>query len=205
MVGAGGHCRVIMSLLTEVAKQYSVEGVFDLQSPREDENVLGIPVVGHYSDLLSFPKPGSIAVFIAIGDNLKREMVFQDLLVKGFQIPNLFSASAVIHQSVKFGRGNVFCHQCFIGPLVQIGDNGIINTNCVVEHETIIGDNCHVAPGAVIAGRVKVGDNVFVGLGAKIVDNVSVSSDIIVGAGAVVNKDLKEKGRYAGVPAKRMR
>lgn len=51
-------------------------------------------------------------------------------------------------------------------------------------------------------GCIDIKDNVFIGANTTILSNVKIGSNVIIGAGSVVNKDLRDNGVYAGVPAK---
>ena len=202
VVGAGGHCRVIISILQEPNSQYQVQGILDFNQANINEIILGVPIIGSVDELGE--KQGKEDIFLAIGDNQKRAECYERLLSLGYKLPNLISHTAQIDSSSRLSLGNVVCPFVFIGPEVTIGDNNILNTRCLIEHETSIGNHCHVAPSALLAGRVQIGEEVFIGLGAKVVDNKKIVSHTIIGAGAVVINDIEKNGVYVGVPARKV-
>ena len=65
LIGAGGHCKVILDLLLK-SKEYDVVGIIDLKE-RIGDNVFGVPVIGTDLDLPKFSKKGVKYCFISIG------------------------------------------------------------------------------------------------------------------------------------------
>jgi UDP-perosamine 4-acetyltransferase len=202
VIGAGGHSRSLCSLLKS-SKEYKPLMVIDLHYSGKNEDILGLKVEG-VKDVLSqdLRKTGVKHLFLAIGDNRKREELFLDLKNQGFMFPNLIAGTAVEKEDVVYGEGNIVFDKAYIGPLVRMGNNNIINTASIIEHECSIENHCNIGPGSVVSGRSKMGNHVFVGSSAVIIDRVSISSYVTLGAGTVVVKDIKEPGTYIGVPAK---
>jgi acetyltransferase-like isoleucine patch superfamily enzyme len=116
--------------------------------------------------------------------------------------------------------------QCFIGPFVEIQCNVVVgNRTRVQSHSFIcervtIGEDCFIGHGVMFINDVfatggPAGDKnawkaTTIGNGVSIGSNVtllpvSVCDGAVIGAGAVVTKDIKEKGVYAGNPAKMIR
>jgi sugar O-acyltransferase (sialic acid O-acetyltransferase NeuD family) len=203
VIGAGGHCRVLLSILLEPSNQhYEIIGILDLQTPKEKKEIFGIPVIGGVEKLESFSGE-SPDLFLSIGDNATRKKYFELWKAQGFQFPNLISEKAFISSKVNIGQGNVICPHAHIGPYVTIGDNNIINTRTTLEHESGVGDHCHIAPASLVCGRSQIGDLCFIGAGATIIDYIKVSSETLVGAGSVVVKNIDTSSLvYVGVPAK---
>ncbi|WP_209138189.1 MULTISPECIES: acyltransferase [Niastella] len=115
---------------------------------------------------------------------------------------------------------------CFIGPFVEIQSNAVIgNRTRVQSHSFIcdgvtIGEDCFIGHGVMFTNDLfanggpvgdrngwkatTIGNNVSIGSNATLLP-VSICDGVVVGAGAVVTKDIKEKGIYAGNPAKLLR
>lgn len=206
VVGAGGHCRVVLSLLKEPGNvSFSPVGILDLNGPGGDERILDVPVVGNVKDLNAHFTEGMNIAFLAIGDNYEREKYYELALSAGFKVPNLISANAYVASSVSLGGGNVISPFAHIGPSVVVGDNNIINTHANIEHEGVVGNHCHLAPSSAVSGRSSIGDRVFLGLGAKVIDNIKIASDTIIGAGGVVVENIDQAGEtYVGLPARKL-
>ena len=72
-------------------------------------------------------------------------------------------------------------------------------------HDCIIKDYVHVSVGAHLAGNVHVGSKTWIGAGAIVNNNITITQECMIGSGSVVIKDIKEKGTYVGVPAKKIK
>ncbi len=91
VVGAGGHCKVVIATLR--AAGHRVEGVFDDDTRKHGTRVLGVPVVGPVRALPR--RPGALAV-IALGDNRSRERMARQL--RGVQwAPAVAHPGSVVH------------------------------------------------------------------------------------------------------------
>lgn len=115
---------------------------------------------------------------------------------------------------------------CFIGPFVEIQANAIVgNRTRVQSHSFIcegvtIGEDCFVGHGVMFINDLfaeggpagdrnawkttTIGNKVSIGSNATLLP-VAVCDGAVIGAGAVVTKDIKEKGIYAGNPARLIR
>tara|TARA_B110001450_G_scaffold256377_1_gene286636 strand:- start:10963 stop:11607 length:645 start_codon:yes stop_codon:yes gene_type:complete len=201
ILGAGGQCRVILSLLQEGNAKYIPIGIID-NVLHKNEEVLSIPVLGGISRLEKYYQDGIKNIFLAIGDNVRRKSMFDLVKSVGFDCPSLISDEANVSQSADLGEANIICPFVNLGPQVKILDNNIINTHSTIEHETVIQSHCHVAPMTVVSGRSLLGDFVFLGAGTIIIDKISIVSNTSVAAGSVVINDIERPGYlYAGVPA----
>ena len=110
---------------------------------------------------------------------------------------------AVISRRVEIGKGTVVMAGAVINSDTTIGEGCIINTCSSVDHDNRLGDFVHIAVGTHLCGTVEVGSRTWVGAGATVSNNISICDDCVIGAGAVVVKDIKEKGTYIGVPARK--
>ena len=204
IVGTGGHCRVLLSLLA-ARGEHEVIGIVDLAEPRAGEVVMGIPVICSSTGLEAFRGRTDLDVFLAIGDNALRRTWWEKSNELGLALPNLVSPHAIVDRRARLGGSNVVCARVFIGPEAILGDNNLINTAAVVEHEVKVGSHCHLAPSSTVAGRCQIGDGCFVGAGATVIDSVDVASGITIGAGGTVIRSITEPGGvYVGTPAKRL-
>ena len=208
LLGAGGHSRVVLSILADVGA-HSIEGIIDINNSESNlkgscEFIMGVPVYG-LNTLNDLTGVKDLDIFLSIGDcNLRRQW-WDKAFHLGFSMPNLVSPSATIHPSAALGSANIICSGVFIGPEAIIGSNDLINTGSILEHESSVGNHCHIAPRSVIAGRSSVDDNCFIGVGSVIIDGISITRFTTVGAGAVVIKNINSPdGVYVGVPCRRL-
>jgi UDP-perosamine 4-acetyltransferase len=200
--GAGGHARVLISLLLDLG-QHEILGIYDLQSQSKDEVILGYQVRPMVPDLKSLFSGTEVDFFLAIGSNELRRIWWDKVKNMGFSTPNLISPYAHIDRFAVLGLGNIVCAGAFIGPGAKLGNNNLINTGAIIEHEVLVGSHCHFAPSSTIAGRSIIHDECFIGVGSTVIHSKTVAAKTILGAGAVLVDDIKiSDGVYVGVPAK---
>jgi sugar O-acyltransferase (sialic acid O-acetyltransferase NeuD family) len=202
IVGAGGHCRVIISLLAMVGDT-DVLGIIDLSEFRAEENIMGLAVLGSSAILEKFYGRRDLDLYLAIGENKLRYSWWLKLRDAGFSMPNLFSPLAIIDPTAHLGEANVVCARAFIGPKVVMGSNNLINTAAILEHEVYVGSHCHFAPASTVAGRSEINDGCFICAGSTVIDNIKIAENVTIGAGATLIHNATEPGAlYIGIPAK---
>jgi sugar O-acyltransferase (sialic acid O-acetyltransferase NeuD family) len=203
VLGTGGHCRVMLSMLA-AGRRHDSMSVIELGRSRPGERIMGTLVMPNPDNLPDLCGRSDIDVFLAIGNNDLRKHWWEKVKVLGLPMPNLISPHALVDDSAILGEANVICAFAFVGPQAELGDNNLINTAAVMEHEVRVGHHCHLAPSATIAGRSCLDNSCFVGAGATIVDGVSVASGTVIGAGATLIRTVEQPGGvYVGVPARR--
>ena len=193
--GAGGHARVVASVLH--ACNIPILGFFD-NSYHGPEEILGVPVLGPFRDILNYRESFS-SVYIALGDNALRKQAFEFLLESQVDLPALIHPTAICEVDVVVDQGAVVCLGAIVGTGVFVGKGAIVNTGCAVDHETSVGDFVHLAPKVVIAGRVRIGANTFVGMNTCIGDKLTVGKNVTIGAGSVVLRDVPDGAKVVGV------
>lgn len=201
IVGAGGHGRVVLDILTQ-ARGHNVVGFLDSNPSLHGRRMDGKPVLGDIGLLPEVRERGVEGAVIAIGDNGVRREFAERVEAAGLTLINAIHPSANLATNVTLGRNLVIAAGALVCAHCQIGDSVILNTGCIVDHETKIGPAVHVCPGARLAGRVVIDAGAFVGIGATIVQNLRIGNDAIVGAGAVVVTDVEPMTTVVGVPAR---
>ncbi|MFA5240441.1 MAG: acetyltransferase [Phycisphaerae bacterium] len=203
LIGAGGHCKVILDLLAQ-AGNYGVAGIIDLRE-RLGSKVLGAPVIGTDADLPRFFKSGIKYCFISvgsIGNPCLRIKLYNSAKKSGFLFPNLISADAKVSSQVSLGEGNYIAPGVIVNAGTQIGNNCIFNTGVIIEHDCRIGDFVHLSPGSILSGGVNIGEGSHIGSGSVIIQNIQIGERTVIGAGSVVTKNIR-KGMVAyGNPCK---
>ncbi len=197
IIGAGGHGRVI----ADIAQKLGVYKKISFLNDGNDEESMGLPIIGKTEEVEKYVKTADI--FVAIGDSEVRGSFIEKLLSMGANLPTLIHPSAIIGACVEIGEGTAIMAGAVINPCAKLGKGVILNTCSSVDHDCIIGDYCHIAVGVHIAGTVTLGDRVWVGAGATIKNNVEICANCTIGAGAVVVETIQCSGTYIGVPAKR--
>lgn len=203
LIGAGGHCKVILDLLL-LGKEYEIAGLIDARS-RPGLKVSGVSVIGTDNDLPRFLKSGIKHCFIAIGsagDPYLRVKLYDFVKKLGFVLPNLISPYALVSTHVVLGEGNYIAPGVFINAGTKIGDNCILNTGAIIEHDCKVGSFVHISPGSLLSGGVTVEDQAHIGAGSIIIQNLKVGKSAIIGAGSVVVEDIRKGAVAYGNPCK---
>lgn len=201
IIGAGGHGRAVISTAMQL-RQWDLHGVIDVNFHQQDEEILGVPVIGGM-ELLAALDCREISLAVAVGDNALRKELLEKALEKGFSLPNIVHPTACISINVDIGVGNYVGAMAHVGPCVNIGDGNIVNTFSNIEHEAMVGNYCHIAPSAVLCGRVVVGDQILIGANATVLDTRRVVDNVVVGSGAVITQSIVDPGAtVVGVPGK---
>ncbi len=203
LVGGGGHCKVLISMLKKISL-YEIVGISDLNSAQNNE-VDGIYVKYTDDDLQRVYHSGveyALVSLGSIGNASNRIRLFDLIKGLGFKIPTIVSTDAIVDDSVKISIGTVIMPGVIINTSVTIGCNCIINTGAIIDHDCTIGNHVHIAPGVTISGSVCIGDSAHIGTGASIIQNILIGNDALVGAGSVVVKNIPDSVKVFGVPAK---
>ena len=192
IIGAGGHGRVCAN----IAELIGYSQIWFLDDNNTDM------AIGKVSDFEQYLNTADF--FVAIGNNAIREKITEQLFEKKADIVTLIHPNAVIDKTAKIGNGTVIMAGAVINNSVVIGGGAIINTCSSVDHDCRIESYTHVSVGAHLAGTVYIGKRTMIGAGATVINNISICEDCMIGAGAVVVEDIKGKGTYIGVPARKI-
>jgi sugar O-acyltransferase (sialic acid O-acetyltransferase NeuD family) len=199
IIGASGHGKVVADIAIKMNKWQSIAFLDDDESIKTS---MGLEVIGKTADAFTYKDEADF--FVAIGNNLTREKVQEQLMDEGMSVVSLIHPSAVIGSDVEIGTGTVVMAGVVINSSTRIGKGCIINTSSSLDHDNVIEDYVHISPGASLAGTVRVGRGSWIGIGSVVSNNVNICSGCKVGAGAVVVKDITESGTYVGVPVRRV-
>lgn len=206
IIGAGGHARVVCSIIDSSYHDIQIVGFVDSASKDPYETIYGRPIIADDGSLTGVvPNDLAMGAIVGIGDNHIRKDKYERLVRAKFVLVNAIHRSASIASDAKIGEGTVVAAGSIICPLSEIGSNVIVNTGAIVDHETTIGDHCHIAPGVNIAGRVRIGRGTLVGIGSTIKEYVKIGENVTVGAGTVVLEDIADDAVVAGVPGRIIR
>ncbi len=205
LVGGGGHCASCIEVISS-NKSVIIHGIVDTPDKIGD-TVMGFPVVGSDSDLLSlFDICGNAFITVGFIKNADiRIRLFSTLSGIGYKFPVISASTSYKAESGLVSDGTILMHQSMVNARTRIGKNCIINTRAVIEHDAVIGDNCHVSTGAIVNGACQIGDECFIGSASVIKQGVSIAARCIIGAGSVVIADIESSGVYVGNPARKIR
>ncbi|QEK11318.1 acetyltransferase [Crassaminicella thermophila] len=202
LVGAGGHCKVVIDILRN---DYEIVGLTDIDKTKHDKKFYGINVLGDDTLLKDLYKKGikkALVTLGSVGDNLYREKLFNYVRHIGFDFINAISSRSIIADSVKLGIGNMIMEGTIINADTKIENNVIINTGTIIEHDCYIEKHVHISTGARLAGGVKVGEGSFIGIGSTVIQGVNIGKNVTIGAGTVIIQDIPDNVVVVGVPGK---
>ena len=199
VIGAGGHGKVLADV---AAKMNCWREIAFLDDHSTENSCLGFPILGTTELINDFKQKSDIIV--GIGNNSRRKVIQEELSSKDFSIATLIHPSSTVGLDVTIGEGSVIMAGVVINPSSRIGCGCIINTSATVDHDCCISDYAHLSPAVHLAGSVTIGEATWLGTGAIVINDIVICESCIIGAGAVVVKNITEKGKYIGVPAKRI-
>lgn len=201
IVGAGGHARVLVSILEQV-QGVRIVGVADRTDRTLGEKVGSAEVIATISGLPDLWRDGVRWAALAIGDNEERAALFAKVKTWGFSLVEARHPTAIVERDVCIGEGAVIGPGAILCTGVTLAPDVLINTGAIVDHECKIGAHAHIGPGSRVAGRVTVGEGALVGAGSTVLNKLTIGEWCVIGAGSVVVEDIPTKVKAYGVPAK---
>ncbi len=203
LIGGGGHCKSVLDAALRMNEYEEIVITDPIIEP--GMQVLGCSVVGSDDFLIQLHQNGFDYAFITVG-NVSIEPLREKLANKveslGFKFPVIQDPSAIVADSAAIAEGTFIGKNVVINADANIGRHCIINTGAILEHECTVGDFVHVSVGAILCGEVEIGNNCMIGAGSTVIQCTKIGNHTIVGAGAVVNKNLPDQCKAAGVPAR---
>lgn len=205
-VGAGGHAKILVELLTTMGG-YDLVGFTDSDQARWGTTLMGVPILGGDAELPGLLAKGVQAAFIGVGAVSSagvrlRARLYRQILALGFDLLTMVHPRAVVAPSVILGPGSVVMGGAVVSTAVHVGANVTIYSGAVVEHDCDLGDHVHLSPSACLAGDITLGEGAFVGIGASIIQGICVGAGAVIGAGAAVIRDVPAGSTAVGVPAR---
>lgn len=199
IIGVNGHGKVVADIALATNKYDEIAFLCNFEKKTE---CMGFPIIGKNADAVQYMNEADFIV--AIGDGDMRKNIMEELSALGATFATLIHPSAILGSKVEIGEGTVVMPGVIINAESKVGKGCIINTASSVDHNCQVEDYVHVAVGAHLCGMVTIHDMTWIGAGATVINGIHVCSECVVGAGAVVVKNIKEKGTYIGVPARRI-
>ena len=191
MIGAGGHAKVLLSIIQQL--KLSILGVCDLRFRQSQEKSwCNVPILGD-DEVITDYGTQEIMLINGIGKHINdfsRRDIFNRYKDLGYEFGTLIHPTAWVDPSAYLGEGV----QVMAGAVIQVDayieKNVIVNTRACVDHDCQIGAHAFLAPGCVLCGNVKVENDVFIGAGAAIAPNMNIGNSAVIGAGTSVVRDV---------------
>lgn len=197
LIGAGGHCKVVLDALLESGADLSAIRVRDGRAERAGGDLLGAAIeTPEIVDALA-----GCAFHIAIGAAGPRARLYGEAEAAGGRPATVRHPSARVSRFARIANGAFVAALSVVGPSARIGRAVIVNHGTIVDHDCEVGDFTHLAPNASLGGGVRVGERCLVGAGAVVLPGLVIGDGVTIGAGAVVTRDVASHQTWTGVPA----
>lgn len=159
----------------------------------ESGTVRDLPIIA-FELLPSTYSPDDYKIFIAVGNNSVREVIYNKVKNNGYSCISYISSKAIFWSDLSFGD-NVFIGEgAVIQPFVSIGFNSFLFA-ARVGHHCSVGNNV-ILSGCALAGDAHIGDNSFLGLNSTVNQNVKIGKANIIGVGANIGSDTNDYDVY---------
>jgi UDP-perosamine 4-acetyltransferase len=188
IIGAGGHARVIASML-------KVQSQFVTADPASEDSVFAELVAEH----------ANADFYVGIGNNAARLRVAEKLRALGGRLPPCVAPNAFVARDAQVAHAAVICLGSQIGSRAEIGFACIVNTLSSVDHDCILGDCTQVTAGVTFGGTVVVGKSGFFGIKSAVIPNRTIGDDVVVMAGSLVTRNVPSRMMVGGSPARILR
>lgn len=202
LVGGGGHCKSVIDVAESAG--CTILGILD--RPEEvGKRVLGYDVIGTDDDISKYADKADFLVTLGQIKSADLRIKLHKMLADaGCRLATIISPMAHVSKYAMIGEGTVVMHQAVVNTDAHIGKGCIINTFANIEHDVVIGDYCHISTGAMVNGGATIADGIFIGSQSVVNQCVKIEQrgGVVIASLSVVNKDITEKGIYAGNPAK---
>lgn len=187
LIGAGLGATQVIDIL-QAARSGTAVAIVDDDSSRWAGEVMGVPVVGGFEQLVTLFGEGAFdAAIITISTSVPaRARLREALAANGIPLANAIDPTARIARGVTFGTGNVVCAFCHFGVDTLVGDNNFLSAYNSYDHHNRLGTDISTGPACATSGLVVLGDRLRLGTGIYVEPHVELGDDVQVASGSVI-------------------
>lgn len=191
--GAGWFAIEVAGWATEAG--FEVAGLVELM----DRSRVGIRH-GGYRVVDAADLPSCAAAVVAGGGDRREHWSLAEQ--QGCVAATVVHPSSHVSSTATIGAGAIVGPGAIVGAGTTVEPHALLSRGALVGHHVTIGEFVRLMPGANVAGHVRLGAGTTVGMSAAVVDHVSIGEGVVVAAGAVVLRDVPDRIRVQGVPAR---
>lgn len=151
----------------------------------------GLPVLGRLDDFRNDRAAHIEGVFVAIGDNHKRQTCSESLRKLEVNFPNIVDPRATLSPSSSLGIGNLVLPGAYIGAKSSLGSFNLIFPGVSITHHNNVGSYCFFSPNVSVGGFTKIGDCCKVGMNCVVLPYGELESGLVCEPAMVVSGACK--------------
>lgn len=201
IVGAGGCGREVANWIEDINKEsetWNIVGFID-----DNRSALeGVASRYEVIDYISGHEPRENTYYaMGIANPPVKKKVAEMLESKGGEFVSIIHPTTRIYSEFPLGKGLITYPNAKISTGCRIGD--FVNLqSTIIGHDVLIEDYVTVSSSCGVTGGVKLREGSFLADHAAIALGVEVGKNAYVGIGSIVIRDVKEKTRVFGNPAR---
>lgn len=152
IIGAGGHAKVLLSILDSM--NLNIIGITDTDKKLIGEKMHGLSIIGDDQVVFNY-NPEAIMLVNGVGSTKtteKRKSIYNLFKSKSYNFLTLIHPSTTVSYDVTIGEGVQAITGAIIHPYCRIGENTVIGGGSFIGHDCKIGKHVFIAPGVTICG-----------------------------------------------------
>jgi sugar O-acyltransferase (sialic acid O-acetyltransferase NeuD family) len=198
ILGAGLFAEEIADIVI-ASNEWELTGFVEgIDRTRCDRQLRGRPVL--WIDEVGRLASSHFAI-CAVGST-KRSHLIEQTRNAGIRFATLLHPSAQVFGSATLDEGVIAGAGSVVGAETHVGAHVLIGRGALIGHHVVVGSYSTVGPGCNIAAQCTIGPGTYIGLGAIVIGRVHIGSGCAIGAGALVTRDLPERVKAVGAPAR---
>jgi sugar O-acyltransferase (sialic acid O-acetyltransferase NeuD family) len=187
ILGAGTLGEI--ALETSLKAGIEIHGFFDDFNKSLEFN--GVPLLGKFDDFCQDRSAMAKGVFVAIGDNYKRQAYIKNLCDLDVQFPNIIDPSAILSPSMTLGNGNLILPMSYVGTKCSLGSFNLIFPGASITHHNKVGDFCFFSVNSSIGGFATIGDCCKVGMNSVVLPYQNLEAGYESQPSSIIKIDVK--------------
>lgn len=129
-----------------------------------------------------------------------KQKLIDELITKGYTLPNLIHPAANISIYSVLGHANIFFSGAIVDLFSVIGDGNVFYNNTCITHDVKI-NNCNFfGPSVTVCGNTVIGNANFIGARTAISNNLKIGNENKIGIGSVISKNIDSNISGVGFP-----